>query len=870
MPELIFSIDKAASERAGALAIAIKPELPSASLRKLANGRELEALAFLIKASQSPDKGAPFTMARVPYSQSVAALKLLAATGKLYYNGKQVACDLFGSVPFHFQAESAPDGTIAVTGRLKLRDKEIDVRECDFICGGTPHWFIKGIFLQMMGSEVSWSDLKRCYYQAPLTREFLDEIDGDDPKVVYLGNAEHAVEQGKDPLPVLKLVDKSGAFADLWMDYGSKGTLPYHDPVAGIQRRKEAETNWEKDLLETDFVKKLMPNSHYYCPLDKVAKSLTFLLELGWQILDWKGNSVIRQGEANLEVHGKDSTIVIKGTLAYGMHKADIKDVAGAFNRRERFVQLGTNQVGLLPHRWEETSLGSLHEGEVTSEGIQIKKSQIGAIDDLIDTAAYADPVLKNLGERIKSLQKIEPRAPGKGFRGELRQYQQEGVGWLSFLYDYALHGILADDMGLGKTVQVLAFLSLLTIDAPILIVVPTSLIFNWKREIERFLPEVPITIHHGPTRANELTTAGIVLTSYATLRLDQTMMSKISYQCVILDEAQAIKNPDTQTARAVCGLESRFRLSITGTPIENHLGELWSQFRFLIPDLLGTEQEFAREVQAASLDSRYLQRIRKKICPFVLRRKKEEVAKDLPEKIEQAVWVEMEPPQRRQYDDFLASVKGGLMKKVTVDGMGKHRMEVLEAILRLRQLCCHPLLVGGAEQTSSSKMERLLEDMETALEEGRKVLVYSQFTTMLTLIGKEAKSRGWNYAYLDGTTEDREKEVKKFQEDPEVPFFLISLKAGGIGLNLTAADYVFLYDPWWNDAVERQAIDRAHRIGRKDTVIAKRYIMAGTIEEKMMKLKEMKRALADDLIDEGGSGAALSLTQEDFLFLVQ
>jgi SNF2 family DNA or RNA helicase len=359
-------------------------------------------------------------------------------------------------------------------------------------------------------------------------------------------------------------------------------------------------------------------------------------------------------------------------------------------------------------------------------------------------------------------------------------------------------------------------------------------------------------------------------LTSYATLRIDFELFESHTYQCIILDEAQTIKNPNTKTAKAIYKLKGGFRLSLTGTPIENHIIEIWAHFHFLIPDLFGLEKKFTAEIEAGSADFRYMQRIRKKMRPFVLRRKKEEVAKDLPERIEQVVWIEMPAEQRKVYENFLAGFRSNLLKKVELDGLGKHRIEVLEAILRLRQICCHPLLALGQSEDMqsipSAKLEALMQDIETAVEEGRKVLVYSQFTTMLQLILNEVNQRKWSFVYLDGQTKDREKVVTQFQEDPSTFIFLISLKAGGIGLNLTAADYVFLYDPWWNEAVENQAIDRAHRIGRKETVIAKRYVMVETIEEKMMTLKASKRALLTDLMSDSLGEAKLSVDDLRYL----
>ena len=311
------------------------------------------------------------------------------------------------------------------------------------------------------------------------------------------------------------------------------------------------------------------------------------------------------------------------------------------------------------------------------------------------------------------------------------------------------------------------------------------------------------------------------------------------------------IKNAHTQTAQAVCRLNAQLRICLTGTPIENHLQELWSHFHFLMPDLLGSQEQFEADIEAAQSDRRYLERIKRKITPFMLRRRKQDVATDLPPRLDQIVWIQMAEEQQSFYDQLLAGFKSGLLKKVETEGMGKHRLEVLEAILRLRQVCCHPLLVSSLIEQSvprSAKFDALLQDLETIVDEGHKVLIYSQFTSMLHLMTQAAKDRKWSFGYLDGSTKNREEVVTRFQEDASQLLFFISLKAGGVGLNLTAADYVYLYDPWWNEAVEDQAINRAHRIGRKDSVIAKRFVITESIEEKIMKLKAAKREMIDGL----------------------
>ncbi len=789
----------------------------------------------------------------VPYSKTLECFKLLAATGHLYFKGKPLYCDLFGRMDCKVIVEE----DLRVCGYVKNQDALVDIKKLDFLGCGPPHWYIQGSFLKLIGSEIPWNMLKKLReLNSPWSGVEIEALKEEGLQIEFKGASSYKADAELDPVPILVLKDRTGAFADLYMCYGEGREIPYHDPrtVSEFKRKRDVEKSWEKDLLETSFIQKITGTSRYYCPLDKVPKSLAFLLEIGWRVRDAKGNRVARQTDINLDLTESDTKISIQGKVRFDEFEADLKDIAGTFNRKERFIHLGNGVVGLMPESLQLSSV--LEEGEIVGEKLQIKKNRFGVLRELLESNLRV-----TCDEKIKQFNGVVHSSPGPGFKGVLRPYQQEGLNWLTFLEKHRFGGILADDMGLGKTVQVLALLSCIQSDKPSLIVLPNSLVFNWKREVEKFLPEMKVHIHHGADRQNKLDIEkGLILTTYTTLRNDLSLFKSKHFECIFLDEAQTIKNAHTQIAQAVCELQGRFRLTITGTPIENHLNELWSQFRFLMPDLLGEQSTFEAEVQASSSDSRYLQRIRRRIKPFVLRRKKEDVAKDLPEKIEQVVWIEMPEEQRTYYDQFLASAKKGLE--------GKGRMEILESILRLRQICCHSLLVTD-ELSISGKLEALLEDLETIFEEGKKALVYSQFTSMLSLIGKALKERQWNYTYLDGSTTNRADVVDRFQNDPQVSFFLISLKAGGIGLNLTAADYVLLYDPWWNEAAENQAINRAHRIGRCDTVIAKRYVVAESIEEKMMTLKTHKRTIIENILDHDDLSAGSSLTDEDLKFLL-
>lgn len=807
-------------------------------------------------------------------SQVEEVFKLFSITQNLYCEKKQLIIDVHEQVKFFYEGTILKNGQLEVMGKLRLRNGDILLTECQCVGQGKfHHWFVRNITLKLIYTSVQWKKLKSLL-QSPLLLEggikqtFLDELEPDDldsPQLIVIGGDLTEFSKQTTPYPVLVLKDRWGASADLWMRYGEEQLVLMHDHRSQIkdkngqllfQRDSRAELNWEKDLLETDFVKKLVNTSHYYCPLDRVAKSLTFLLEIGWEIQDYQSRRVIKQGELNLQFEEDKQAVVIKGNLQYDTFQTDIQNVIGAFNRRENFVQLSSNAVGLLPTNELHESLKELaEESEWTGKDIRLKKIQFGTLSSLWPYSKSSETIA-DLKSKWTHFEGIIETPPSSLFHGKLRPYQQEGVNWLSFLREYGFHGILADEMGLGKTVQVLSFLSLFPREKPHLIVMPTSLLFNWSNERKQFLPSWSSLIHQGVDRAKkaeELLKFDVIFVSYATLRLDIDLFRSISFATLILDEAQVIKNASTQTSQALCSLKADLRLSLTGTPVENHIHEIWAHFHFLIPELLGPIEDFEAEVQAGQADRRFIERIKRKINPFILRRRKQEVATDLPARIDQTIWVEMSEKQRNFYEKFLAGYRTGLLKKVNEEGVARHRMDIFEALLRLRQICCHPLLVTASEEDScleSAKFDALLEDLETIVEEKHKVLVYSQFTSMLKLMKRMADQKSWSYGYLDGSTKNREEVVNRFQNDFSQHLFFISLKAGGVGLNLTSADYVYLYDPWWNEAVEEQAINRAHRIGRGGTVIAKRFVMKESIEEKMMSLKHSKSLLIDDILD--------------------
>ncbi|WP_224243633.1 DEAD/DEAH box helicase [Hyalangium gracile] len=462
-----------------------------------------------------------------------------------------------------------------------------------------------------------------------------------------------------------------------------------------------------------------------------------------------------------------------------------------------------------------------------------------------------------------------------EGLQATLRHYQETGLSWLWFLHRHGLSGILADDMGLGKTIQSLSLLQKVSNEEghkPSLVVAPTSVLANWEREAERFTPALKTMVWHGQDRkerAEDLKDVDLVLTSYALVRRDLEQLSQVGFRYVILDEAQNIKNADSATAQACKSLPSDTRLALTGTPLENRLSELWSLFDFLMPGFLGSAEGFSdryeQPIQVAN-DATARDRLRRRIQPFILRRLKTEVASDLPPKTESVAWCEMEPGQAALYREVLEESRRKVNESIEKVGFKRSRVSILAALMRLRQVCCDPRLLKLPPNTllpSSAKLERFGQLVDDLVAEGHRALVFSQFTEMLELLKGEADKRGLSYLYLDGRTKDRMSKVDDFNRPDGPPLFFISLKAGGTGLNLTAADYVIHYDPWWNPAVEDQATDRTHRIGQTRAVISYKLITRGTVEEKILSLQKRKKDLAAGVLGTEGDFGKL-LTEQD------
>jgi len=494
---------------------------------------------------------------------------------------------------------------------------------------------------------------------------------------------------------------------------------------------------------------------------------------------------------------------------------------------------------------------------------LRLNKLRAAELADETDWRWLGSAELSNLSRRLRSFDGIKAVAPSSNLRATLRPYQQDGLNWLQFLREYELAGILADDMGLGKTVQALAHL--LTekesgrADRPSLVIAPTSLMTNWRQETERFAPGLRVLVLHGLERKqnfDQIAAHDLVITSYPLLPRDKDVLLEHEFHYLILDEAQFIKNAKTTYAQAACQLKARHHLCLTGTPMENHLGELWSLFRFLLPGFLGDEIRFnsifRRPIERGNNDERR-KLLANRVAPFILRRRKEEVVKELPPKTEITQNVELSGAQRDLYESVRLAMHERVKAEVDRKGLSRAHIIILDALLKLRQICCHPQLLklpSAQKVQESAKLELLLDLLPEMIEEGRRVLLFSQFTSMLALIETAVTKLKIPYAQLTGQTRDRATPVAQFQND-EVPLFLISLKAGGTGLNLTAADTVIHYDPWWNPAVENQATDRAHRIGQDKKVFVYKLMTVGTVEEKIAAMQVRKRELVEGLLNE-------------------
>lgn len=708
-------------------------------------------------------------------------------------------------------------------------------------------------------------------------------------------------EINETAIPRLYLHNDNGILrADLRFGYGSFESQPMRNPnpvfmqdnpgswtLTRVHRQIEKEAEVYQKLTDPKYGLKHAASSFPYGtfeirahthPFDFLTRNIPCLTEAGFEVYGDReslGKVNPHTPTIHLNITSGIDWFELDAVVQYGDQEVNLLEVRRALTQGNRYVKLADGSIGQIPEAWLERYKYLFAMAEETEHSLRVGKLQLPLVDELLEDSELHDipDDFLQKRERLKNLDGIHSQPVPQGFTGELRPYQKAGLDWLNFLAEYNFGGILADDMGLGKTIQVLAMLQSNKERNPsgtaALLVIPKSLIANWQRESARFTPNLRFLDYTGNSRNKEIQTFkdyDIILTTYGTMVRDIETLREYPFSYAILDESQAIKNPLAKCSKAVRLLNTEHRLVMTGTPVENNTFELWSQFAFVNPGLLGNmdyfKREFANPIEGKK-DEMTAVLLKRLIYPFILRRTKEQVAPELPPRIERIIYTDMDISQRKLYNHVRDDYRSQLLGLIDNGGMVNARMKILEGLLRLRQICIHPALVEPTYNKESAKFEILLETMDTLQAEGHKVLIFSQFVQALKLLETEMKKAGLSYSYLDGKTKDRQTVVDTFQSDPSISFFLISLKAGGVGLNLTAADYVLLLDPWWNPAVEMQAADRVHRIGQNRPVFIYKYIIRETVEEKIVELQARKKNLVDQLISAEGS-IFKSLTKDD------
>ncbi len=741
-------------------------------------------------------------------------------------------------------------------------------------------------------SKENWSEKMKTVI-LPLTREYQVEFDRSLIKEVKSGEPEVKLQlQEKGDYLVFQPMFNYKGFETKPNDKESI-IIPDGDKILIIERNLEAEENFLKKLesLHSMFVRPDNKNNLVLRGADVLRNNWFFLFvdamnEMKIPVFGFEALRNFRFNTARPNTHIHVSSGLdwfdAKVEIEFGELRVGIEDIKAALVNKQSFVQLGDGTLGILPDEWLKRYSLLFKVGDGRSDQLRLSKYHMSVIDELYENRDEKELSfeLDEKYERLKEFKNIPETLPPVHLQSTLRPYQTSGFQWLNYLNDVGWGGILADDMGLGKTIQALSMLyhyKKVNKSLKAIVVCPTTLIYNWKNEVQKFTPELDWHIHHGSVRSRsieELKKHDIVITTYGTLRSDIQVLLKIDFDYVILDESQAIKNPASKVTRAACLLNAKNRLCMSGTPLQNNTFDIFAQMNFLNPGLLGN-MEFFRNEFATPIDKfgeqEQKDHLRKLLFPFILRRTKEQVAKDLPDKTETILFCEMEKEQRKVYEAYRNSFREKILGTIDQQGIGRSQLTILQGLMKLRQICDSPAILNEEEKypNYSIKLDELAREIEENIGD-HKALIFSQFLGMLALIKKKLIKDNIPFEYFDGSTSatDREKAIQNFQNNDECRVFLISLKAGGVGLNLTAADYVYIVDPWWNPAVEQQAIDRTHRIGQTKNIFAYRMICVDTIEDKILQLQERKKKLASELIaDDASFVKALSKADVEYLF---
>lgn len=573
----------------------------------------------------------------------------------------------------------------------------------------------------------------------------------------------------------------------------------------------------------------------------------------------------------NLEIKEKNDWFDIYAKVKFGEYEIPFLTLRKYIIAGKREFLLPDKETAVIPEEWLTKYSELFSFSEEDEEGnLILQKHHLSLVQEVSDSGGKVK--INEKLQNLRDFESIEDFAMPAGFKGELRPYQKAGYNWMHFLHSFKFGGCLADDMGLGKTVQTLAFLQYQKEDGSknaTLLIMPTSLVYNWQAEAKKFTPDLKVLVYTGTKRiksSKQFQNYDIVITSYGTSRIDVDLLKEYYFNYVILDESQIIKNPTSGISKAVKTLNSAYKLILTGTPVENSTMDLWSQMSFINDGLLGSQKffkdNFLLPIEKNQNENK-MNKLHAIIKPFILRRQKSQVLKELPAKIEQVMYCEMTADQSKEYETVKSVFRNKILDQIEEGGSGKSKMTLLQGLTKLRQIANHPKLAKPDYDSNSGKFDDVLRLLESAMAEGHKILVFSQFVKHLGLFREYLDNKEMKYAYLDGATKSRQAAVEEFQNNEDIQLFLISLKAGGLGLNLTEADYVFILDPWWNPAIEAQAVDRAHRMGQKNTVHTYKFITKNTVEEKILQLQERKKQLADNLISTEDSFVK-SLSQDD------
>jgi len=814
----------------------------------------------------------------------------LLADGRLWLTaeGKDPVKLVAASAPADFiiRVDDAGDDGHPVRGIFRRDGTEIPTRDAELVITGRRAWLVHGGVIGPVETRDSGDWL------AMLTKKDLPAVPkggvdaflarlsglGALPRLWLPGDVEPLPIVAAEPVPVLTLARESRELAgslgwryggEILTGVGAKCLILDLPGRRQLLRDPDREAARLPDLAAAGLVEDPDRFGRFRVSGRTLEEAVDHLLRNGFEVrLDGKSQRRGRRGAVKIK-SGID-WFELAGTVDFGGVEMPLPGVLEALRKGKTTIALPDGSEGILPGEALRALALADELGTRKGDAIRLSKTQGAVLAVLAESpdAGIPTDALEEVRGHLASLLVPSDAAPPEGFSGELRPYQRRGLAWLRALEAAGFGGILADDMGLGKTVQVLAWLA----DRagkdgpPDLVVAPRSLVFNWVREAARFVPGLRLHVHADlgkDERGTDFKGADVVLTTYGLLRRDVDALSKVRFRRAILDEAQAVKNSASQNSQAASLVDAGCRIAMSGTPVENRAEEIWSLFRFAAPGLLGREATFGKLARADGTRAALARVIR----PLVLRRTKEAVAPDLPDRIEQTIACALSAEQAAVYAKVLEAARD------TANGVGDgadgtRALHVLEALTRLRQAASHAGLVDPAlADAPSGKLDVLLDGLDELRQEGRKAIVFSSFVKLLTIVRAKLDAAGVDYAWLDGSVKDRETPVKRFQEDPRCGVFLASLGAGGHGLNLTAADTVYLLDPWWNPAVEAQAIDRAHRIGRKGTVFAVRLVAEGTVEERMQELKERKRDLAAKLL--AGEDGASALSLSDLMLLL-